>query len=276
MELLKPGTKLLDIALKIEDFIIAEEAFPAWPVNLSLNQDAAHDTPAWKDERVLGKDDLVKVDIGVSVQGYLADSAFSFCASGQHKELIHASEQALKIALDSVKVGMLVSEIGKIIEQEIKRAGFNPVENLSGHGLGQYNQHVPPSIPNVGRSASGKIEEDHAYAVEPFVSTGKGWVVEAAGAEIFQEDEPRNIRSPSARKILDHLLDKYHGLPFAERWIEQDLKLGDFARKTGLKELLQAKCIRAYPVLREQKGVLVAQSENSFIINGGETLVLVK
>ncbi|MDO8427648.1 MAG: type II methionyl aminopeptidase [Candidatus Diapherotrites archaeon] len=276
LELLKPGTKLLEIAQKIEDFIIKEKGFPAWPVNLSINQDAAHDTPAWQDERILGKEDLVKVDIGVSVEGYLADSAFSFNASGQWNKLIQTSEKALQTALETVKIGMLVGEIGKVIEAEIKSAGFNPVENLMGHGLGQYNQHVPPSIPNIAKIGGAKIEEEKAYAIEPFVSTGKGYVSEASGAEIFQENEVRNVRSAQARKILEHVIEKYQGLPFAERWIEQELKLGDFSRKTGLKELLQAKCIRAFPVLREQKGIYVAQSENSFIIHGGETIILVK
>ncbi|MBN2067169.1 MAG: type II methionyl aminopeptidase, partial [Candidatus Diapherotrites archaeon] len=68
--------------------------------------------------------------------------------------------------------------------------------------------------------------------------------------------------------------EEYQTLPFAERWIEKELKLSDFQRKIGMRELMKAKCIRAYPVLREETGKTVTQAEKSFIIFEGKTTVI--
>jgi methionyl aminopeptidase len=274
------GRKLLDIALNIEKTVkgVAGEEGKgelAFPVNLSLNEAAAHYTPSGDDERVFEESDVLKVDVGVHVDGFIADGAFTINPDNKWAKLIEAAELALENALSIAKEGVEIGRIGAEIERTVKERGFNPVQNLSGHGLAQYNQHASPSIPNIASNDKRVLEEGNAYAFEPFATNGKGFVRESPRSEIFAVDEPRQVRNSYARKALGFVLEKYGELPFAERWVAKELKLSSFQRKIALRELLKAKCIRAFPVLREEEGKVVAQAENSFIIHGGKIRLLV-
>lgn len=274
-KLLKPGVKLLLVAEKIESLIKKSGAKPAFPVNLSFNSDAAHYTPSVNDETIFRETDVVKVDIGVHTDGFIADAAFTLDLSGKAKEMIKVNEKALEEALKISEVGTTLGEIGEVIESTIREAGFKPVENLSGHGLDEFTQHAHPSIPNIATGSTKKLEDNHAYAIEPFVSTGRGSITEAAQCEIFMLDELRPVRNPAARKIIEFVQEEFSTLPFAERWIENGLHLGDFTRKTALKQLLQAKVLSAYPVLKEEKNAVVTQAETSFILFEGKKTRLV-
>ncbi|MDD5163863.1 MAG: type II methionyl aminopeptidase, partial [Candidatus ainarchaeum sp.] len=169
---IKPGQKLLEIAEKIEADIVEMGGLPAFPVNLSINETAAHFTPAFNDELVLNEKGLLKVDLGAHIDGFIADAAFSINPSNDFAKLIEASEKALENALASVKQGATIGKIGEEIEKTIKSYGFNPVQNLTGHELGEYQQHAGISIPNIGRNDERKLEAGHAYAIEPFATDG--------------------------------------------------------------------------------------------------------
>lgn len=272
---LKVGVKLLDVAEKVEAFVKKAGGKPAFPLNLSINEEAAHYTPAFQDERILKEDDVIKVDLGVHIDGYIADASFSLNPSGEWNEMIKANEKALEAALNIVKEGIELGEIGTVIEKTLRNAGFNPVQNLTGHGLERFIQHAPPSIPNISNKDSRTLEEGHVYAIEPFATNGRGLIHEAGRVEIFQEDEVKPVRNAYARKILEFVLEEYNGLPFAERWLRKELKMDEFQHKVGLKELLLKKCIKAYPVLKEEAGKMVSQAENCFAIHEGKTIVLV-
>jgi methionyl aminopeptidase len=273
---IKPGQKLLEIAEKIESDIIEMGAKPAFPVNLSINETAAHFTPAFNEELTLKETDLLKVDLGAHIDGFIADAAFSINPSNDFAKLIEASEKALENALASVKQGATIGKIGEEIEKTIKAYGFNPIQNLSGHELGEFQQHAGISIPNISRNDSRKLEAGHAYAIEPFATNGKGFVKESMQSEIFALDEPKQVRNSQARQILEFILDNYDTLPFAERWIAKakELKLSEFQRKIAMRELLKNKCIKAYPVLKEENGKLVSQTETSIFINEKEVIIL--
>ncbi len=271
-KIVKPGRKLLDIAVEMEKAINdigkvegIKQAKPAFPVNLSRNEEAAHSTPSENDESTLAETDVLKLDIGVQVDGYIADGAITFNFSNSFSKMIEANQKALENALSIIKPGAEIGKIGREIEQTLKKAGFVPVQNLSGHGLGKFEQHASPTIPNIDNRDSRKIEEGMAFAVEPFASTGKGTVHESGKAEIFSLKEAVPVRNEHARILLEHIAKNYLTMPFAERWIAQT-KMSGFQRKIALRELLKAGILRAYPVLKEEAGKIVTQAEKTVVI----------
>ena len=271
----KVGMTLLELAEGIEKEIIEEGGKPAFPVNLSANNIAAHYTPKINDESEIQENDVLKIDIGVQVEGFIADCACTVDFSGNNEKLLEASEKALQNALSIVKPGLKIGKIGEEIEKTIKGFGFNPVYNLSGHGLAKYETHAFPTIPNHANKDSKVLENEMAFAIEPFATDGQGHVMEGNDVEIFSMTAPQNCRSQTARKILALVEKEYKTLPFAERWIQKELKLSEFERKIALKELLQRGILHQYPILHEQKGKLVSQAETSIIINNDEVKILV-
>ena len=273
-ELLSEGAKIYEAAESIEDFIIKKGGKPAFPINLSFNENAAHQTPSYNDKTIVGKDDVIKVDIGVHVDGYICDSAFTLNHSGKYAEMVSTAEAALEKALAIAKEGTKLQDIGSAIEETIKAKGLKVIQNLSGHGLEQYVQHAPPSIPNLGSADTRKLEDGKAYALEPFASNGWGNVVHGTTTEIFEIKELKNTRHQGARKILEYAMENYNKLPFAERWLYRDLKISEFEIKVGLKQLLREKILESFPILHEKPGSIVAQAENTIVIYKGKTYSL--
>jgi len=150
--MIRPGERLLAVAEKVEAIIAGEGALPAFPVNISINADAAHDTPKFGDERVFGEKDVAKLDAGAHVEGYIGDAAITIDLSGEQGVLVEASAAALEAAVAAIKPGVRVVEIGGIVEEEIKKRGFRPIENLTGHQVAQYVLHAGAEIPNVRRA----------------------------------------------------------------------------------------------------------------------------
>ncbi|RLG56859.1 MAG: type II methionyl aminopeptidase, partial [Candidatus Hydrothermarchaeota archaeon] len=171
---IKPGVKLLEVAEFVEARIIEKGGKPAFPCNISVNEIAAHYSPTAWDERTFEKGDLVKLDIGVHVNGYIADVAKSIDLGnkGENKKLIEASEEALKNAIDMIKPGVKTSEIGETIEETIKGFGFVPVSNLTGHQLQRWRLHGGMFIPNVKIRGGEEIKEGDVIAIEPFATNG--------------------------------------------------------------------------------------------------------
>jgi methionine aminopeptidase, type II len=258
----KIGEKLLDVAESIEHLIQQKGGAVAFPMNISLNDEAAHATPSKADASTFGHD-LVKLDIGVHIDGYIADTAVSVDL-GSNKELLEASNNALERAIEVVHAGVDTSAISAVIEQTITDSGFHPVVNLTGHGLERYTQHAPPPIHNRRTQSGTKLKEGQVIAIEPFSSDGHGRVYETGKAEIFSLVKTRPVRSPEARAILKEM-EVYKSLPFAKRWLKGRVDL-------GLKQLETAGMIHAYPVLKD-KG-LVSQAEDTLIVttDGSEVI----
>ncbi|GFO95825.1 methionine aminopeptidase [groundwater metagenome] len=137
----KKGATLLSVAEFTENLIREKGGQPAFPVNISRNDEAAHSTPSFDDKSVFGKD-MVKLDIGVHIDGYIADTAVTVDLSG-HPELVKAAEKALADAIKFIHAGVNTADIGGVIEDAITSFGYKPVINLTGHGLAQYIQHAP-------------------------------------------------------------------------------------------------------------------------------------
>jgi len=259
--LVKENKKVLTIAESIEKKIFELGAKPAWPINISINEVAAHYTPDMNDPLTLEANALVKVDIGIHVNGYIWDRAFTVCIGKESHPLIQASEKALQEALKIVKPGIKVYEISEVIENTIKEFGFNPIRNLCGHGLEQYNQHAPPSIPN-GKNTIRTEIKDQAIAIEVFVTNGAGLIKDSFPTLIFKYKQDKPVRLPEARKILEKSKTEFEKLPFTKRW----LNISPFKIDLALKQLLDVDAIFDYPVLKEETNGLVAQAEETIIV----------
>lgn len=258
---IKPDMLLVEIAQKIHKEIEKNNAIPAFPVNLSLDDIAAHYHPTLEDEKKASG--LLKIDIGISVNGYIADTAFSLdlTPDKKHKKLIESAEQALESALKIVENNPTLNDIGKTIKETIEKKGFSPVINLSGHSLSQYNVHAGITIPNYANNNQNKLDKG-AFAIEPFATTGEGKIYEGPPGNIYSITKLKNTRSPTARKILDYVWNKYQTLPFSLREIQE--KFGNMS-KFALKELEQNSIIRSYPQFIEISHKPVAQAEHTFI-----------
>jgi len=259
--LIKPDMLLIEIAKKVEDKTIELGGEVAFPVNLSIDDIAAHYHPTIDDDtKATG---LLKVDIGVHVNGFVADTAFSLdlTPDKRHKELIQASQEALDSALSILEKDPSLNDIGSAIQQAIQKRGFSPVVNLCGHSLDQYQIHAGITIPNHANNSPHKLEEG-SYAIEPFATTGEGKIYEGPASNIYQVVTPRNVRGDTARRILEYVWEKYETLPFSLRELQE--KFGNIA-KLGLRELEQNGIIHSYPQLIEVSHHPVAQSEHTFI-----------
>ena len=173
---IKEGVKALALAEKIEKMIKEQGGSLAFPVNICVNEIAAHYTPDINDPLTFEHDDLVKIDIGVHIDGYIADTAFTVCVGKKSHPLINAAEKTLENLLKEFKPGKNIAELSAFIEDNIKKFGFNPVRNLAGHGLERYIQHAEPSVPNGKVDAKGTLKEDQVLGMEIFVTDGIGWV----------------------------------------------------------------------------------------------------
>lgn len=264
-EIIKDGAKTFDVAEKLENKIVQLGGKPAWPMNLSINSVAAHWTPKTNDETLFKKGDVVKVDVGVHVDGYIADTARTIeIGTTNWTELINASKEALNAAIDIAKPGVTISKIGEIVEDTIKSHGFVPIANLTGHGLAQWENHTPPSIPNFNNKSTQKLEEDTAIAIEPFATNGIGKVIDAKGSEIYKIENPRAVRQPIARKILNYAIKEHKELPFGKRELSKNI--GAFGLEMGLRELKRVEAIYEFPVLKEESNGIVAQTEDTILL----------
>lgn len=258
------GASLLDVADYVEGAIRSRGAQPAFPCNISLDRSAAHYTPTPDDRSIFGEN-MVKLDVGVHVDGYIADSAITVDLSG-HDKLTEASCAGLEAALELVGPGVSTADIGKAIEEAITGYGYKPVSNLTGHGLSRYQAHDEPAVPNKAMEKGVILLEGDVIAIEPFATNGSGRISEAPINEIYGLSAPRPVRLPAARVLMKEIQESYQTLPFARRWLK-----GERA-EYALMQLLRSGVVHRYPVLWEVEGALVSQAEHTVVVleNGCE------
>ena len=266
----KPNMPLLEIAEKIESEIENLGGKPAFPVNLSINNLAAHYTPSHNDEtKARG---LLKIDFGVHIDGWTADNAFSVDLenSDENKNLIKSSEDALSEALKLIKEKkeITLSEVGSLIQKIIESHKFSPVVNLSGHSMDEYDLHAGITVPNIDDKKNVLLSEG-LYAVEPFSTTGSGKVHDGKPSGIYSLISEKNVRSPLAREILVFIIEEYKTLPFCSRWIVK--KKGNKSL-FALKQLEKNGNLHQFPQLVESSGK-VAQTEHTIFVEKDEVVV---
>lgn len=260
------GSRVLDICEQVEEKIRSLGARPAFPCNVGINEVAAHYTSPSDDPSVVPPSSLVKVDFGVEYDGFVTDTAVSISLNPLYDSMIVAAETALREALAAVAPNRKLSEIGNVVERCIKRYGFQPIRNLTGHKIERYTIHAGKSVPNVSGMESGRFEVGEVYALEPFVTLkeAEGAVRDGEVAHIYRFIRSKGAKSGEAVKLAEHVQETYKTLPFASRWLFNNWRDGDV--RAAFRELTANRCIMGYPVLVEASGNVVSQAEHTVIV----------
>lgn len=303
-EMVTPGQQLLTVAEEVEKMIREEGAQPAFPCNLSINEKAAHYSPHDEDETEIEEGDLVKIDIGAHIDGYIADTATTVFVEGEEgeekkdeasedenqegeekeepgkgsveekdgtekekkkeKDMVESVEHVLEEAIKAVEPGIDVGEIGSVIEKTAEEFGYSPISNLTGHNLKRYSLHGGISIPNVEEETGDELEVGDVIALEPFITDGEGKVEDMPEVYIFRCLEDANVSGRMAQQTFRKIKSKYGSLPFAERWLAEDLSR--IRLQMTLRELIGSKALHPYYVLKEVDDCKVAQAEHTMIV----------
>lgn len=261
--LVREGVRLIDVCEAVEEMIESEGGKPAFPCNVCVDEVAAHYSPPPGDFSTVPPNALVKVDMGVHLEGYIVDTAITVSLSGEKQQLVLAAEEALRAAVRFIRAGVRLGDVGATIQQAIQKAGFKPVRNLTGHEISRYSLHGGASIPNIAVPDPRRIAKGAVYAIEPFVCPPRaaGEVVSADAPTIFRLDArrvPTEKLRPDERALLEYIDKSFRGLPYSPRWLSASnvpdpLSVHD--------RLVRAGRVHKYPVLVEKTGQPVAQAE---------------
>jgi methionyl aminopeptidase len=273
MASVKPGVLYMDVLDAAEDYIRSQGAQLAFPAQVSVNDIAAHDCCPNGDPRTFTDADVVKLDFGVHVDGCIADGASTVDLSGRHGPLLEASRQALEAAIALVRPGRKIREIAAAIQSTMHSLGFKPVANLTGHGIAPYTIHCAPSMPNVPDGSSGSLKEGMMICIEPFATTGDGYIRESGEAQVF--GARRKLKPPKHvdQGVVDQILAR-KGLPFCRRELAREH--GDEVAERSLRDLARVGAVFGYPPLVERTDSLVAQFEHTMYVSADGAEVMTR
>ncbi len=247
----KEGKRLLDFAEELEQEILSQGAELAFPCNIGRNEVGAHYTPIPSDSSEFAGGDLVKVDFGLHLDGFIVDTAFSVALSSVDQKLVDAVDESLRAVSGNLKAGDRILKVGELVEGVSDKHGFKVIDNLQGHEVRRYQLHAGLSVPNVSNNDNRMFHEGMTVAIEPFFTYGfgAGHVNEISLTTIFKSPDPEKGGKNSP-------LSRFNGLPICERWLT---KLPSNTSRRDLERL------RRYPVLVEAKGAPIAQAETTFL-----------
>lgn len=268
---IKHGQSLLSIAQKIESLI---QAYPktslAFPVNLQLNN-IVHYSPTPDDATIVQEGDILKVDIGIHVNGFIADGAFTLSFNKDYDEMVEFTKDTLQISLKGLKPGMKVSEIGRRLDECLKGSKHKIIKNLMGHQVQQWELHSTKSVPVYEISTNQNILSlGEAFAIEIFITDGDGWIRSSDKSVIFAIKDPNIlVRDPTIRRIVKDIYDRRRSLPFTERYIIDHLKYS----KLNFFQLRKSGVLYEYPILVENEKSKVAQFEDVIYVDEKEVII---
>ena len=275
-KMIKEGALAIDIVEYVESEILKSGAQIAFPCNLSINEVAAHYTSPAGDKTVIHAGDMVKLDLGAMIDGYIADTAVTIIADGNiderytqdeinlHEEIVEASAAGLEAAIATARAGVEISKIGAAVHEAISEYKLNPIFNLMGHSLEQNNLHAGISIPNYDNHDNYVLEEGQAVAIEPFATNGEGYINDAPGHYIFSYMANKPFRMKSTQRVLKYIQQNHRYVPFSGRWITDEF--GERKGAIALKQLSEAMAVYPYAPLREKEGCFVSHKEHTLII----------
>ena len=270
----KENMSIIDVCEKVEGLIRAKGGRPAFPCNVSINEVAAHYTSPPDDTQTVPDGSTVKVDLGVHVDGYVTDTAFTVSFNPEGRSMITTAELALKTATDNIHGDMALGKIGALIEMTIRNRGFKPISNLTGHSVGRYLIHAGLSIPNVAQVSLAKVRTGEVYAIEPFVTLPDaiGRVEDSPQITIYRLLKTKSVKNEYSKKLLKYIEANFRTLPFAERWLMGVIPKEQ--HKAAFKELLVSKAVMGYPVFVEVSKKPVAQAEHTVLLKNDGCEVL--
>jgi methionyl aminopeptidase len=286
-ENIKPGQTLTEIAEGIEDGVRAltghqglEEGDNikggvAFPTGLNLDHIAAHYSPNAGNKTVLSKDNVMKVDFGVHINGRIVDSAFTMSFDPMYDNLLEAVKQGTNTGIKEAGIDARLGEIGTAIQEvmesyevEIRGQTFpvKCIRNLNGHDIRQWQIHGGKSVPIVKSNDQTKMEEGETFAIETFGSTGNGYVrddLECSHYAKKSDAKHVDLRIQSASKLLGVITKNFGTLPFCRRYLD---RLGQEKYLLGLNTLVNAGIVEDYPPLVDKKGSYTAQWEHTILL----------
>jgi methionyl aminopeptidase len=259
-----PGARRRDVADAVEGYIREQGAEPAFPVNLSRNQEAAHYTPSKEDDTAFVAGDLVKVDVGAHLDGAISDTAETVEVGGTHRydNLVRAAREALNAGISRVRPGVRVDDLSRAIAGAIRERGLKPVDNLTGHSIERYLLHAGKAIPNVPGVSDATLSEGEVIAIEPFATNGAGRIENGPFGNIarFRGDPG------SSDPVLSSMFARFHTLPFAVRWASTPEEEAAFRRAR--------RTLQTYAVFVEEDGGWVAQAEHTILVGPDRAEIL--
>jgi len=264
LRLAVPGTLLTEIADAVETFIRSEGAQPAFPTNLSRNDEAAHFTPAPGDPARLEEGDLLKVDVGAHLDGAIADTADSIEVGGTHRydHLIRAAREGRAAGIARVRPGGRVDDVSRAIAEAIRLRGLKPIVDLTGHSIERYLLHGGKAVPNVPGVSAEVFEEGEVIAIEPFATNGMGHIGNGPFGNILRFRRDPGTSDPAVAAMFA----RFRTLPFTVRWVAspEESRALEKVRRT----------LQTYPVFVERGHGIVAQAEHTILVGptGAEVL----
>lgn len=275
-DIVQVGKPIIEICEKAEKLIRESGGKPAFPCNVSINDVAAHYTSPPNDKQVIPPNSLVKVDVGVHIDGYIADTAITLCFNPEYENLVRTAKEALQAAVKTVQAGISTSKLGSAIQKTIKTYGCKPVSNLTGHQIGRYLIHTGKSLPNISHLVGSKIKAGDVVAIEPFVTVlnAAGKVKEGNEATIFRFTKHKTIKNPYARQLLTYIEENFKTLPFSERWLNRVIPKE--VHDAAFHHLLHSKCLMPYFIFVEASGKPVAQAEHTVLVTENGCKVLTR
>lgn len=263
LSLVKKGVKYFDVAQEVEGYIRKNGCKLAFPCNISVNEIAAHYTPSDNDKTVFEIGDVVKVDCGAALDGYVGDTAGTVeVSTNRFRDLIDASHNARDSVMEFIGEGVPINEIGKVVTMTIEGMGYKPIRNLSGHQIEPYNLHAGLSIPNYDDGNTDTLQAGMVIACEPFATNGDGLIDTGRPGNICRIARERPPKEEDLRQFYDYIMEEFSTFPFCAR--SCDYPKAEFL----LKKLVRQGIASSYAILREVKGGCVSQWEHTVYIAG--------
>ncbi len=263
------GVALLDVAEGVEDYMRAHGCRPAFPTCISLDNIAAHYSPVHDDGLRFRRGNVVKLDLGAQIDGWIADTAVTVEVGTRNwTRLIEASELALQTAIEGVRSGAETRALGAGIQRAIESHGYKPIRNLTGHTIERYVLHAGKSVPNIAHGHD-VLEAGEVVAIEPFSSSGAGEVDGRRTGNIYRVVRTKPQKQADLDAFLQACAGEFKTLPFAERWAYRL----DPKAPSKLNQLLRTGAVMTYPALLDVGGGIVAQTEHTMIVGPGGTEV---
>ncbi|EXL61041.1 methionyl aminopeptidase [Fusarium oxysporum f. sp. radicis-lycopersici 26381] len=285
----KPGDKLIDIANGIEDGVRALlgnqgiepgdnlKAGMGFPTGLCLNHETAHYTPnPGQKDVVLKYEDVMKVDFGVQINGWIVDSAFTMSFDPTYDNLLNAVKDATNSGIKASGIDVRICDVSAAIQEAMesyeveingKTYPVKPVRNISAHNIKHYQIHGGKSIPFIKNSDQTKMEEGEVFAIETFGTTGTGRLYDDVGIYGYglHHDAPRHVNLPfaSANRLYKVIREQFGTIVFCRRYLE---RLGQERYLAGLNSLVSNGILEAYEPLADIKGSYSAQFEHTILL----------
>lgn len=284
----KSGVDITELIDFLECKIFEAGYLPSFPAMVSVNDMAAHYT-VFEEGYILKKGDVIKVDFGVSYQGYITDNAFTVeIEDNKYDELISCSKACLDAAVERAELGATMNDIGYVVYEVAKQRGFNTIHNLSGHQIGRYNLHCGLGVPNYANGDMSLIKDSMQFAIEPFVTTGQPKIKACRPSNILHLVRDKPVRDPIAMKVLKHIREHFPKLPFSKRWLVQSVIEKNLQNKPNFTGFDKQRVLRAISVLKTNgviyeydelgtvDGSIVAQFEDCVLFENNEKTIITR